>query len=75
MMQQVSSQGLLAQDAILLPSQLVVKGQLVNTHMDAVMSNVSGFNVQGVNKYRWHPTMERIDRDRCVTLAACWQLL
>lgn len=64
-LQAAAAQGLLAPDALLLPSQVKLQGQLVNT---AVTPYASGFDVGPVNRYRWHPTLERIEHDRWVLL-------
>lgn len=52
---------LLSRTALLLPSQVKLVGQLVDTHM---CRSAAGFDVTPINKYKWHPTMEKISHGR-----------
>jgi hypothetical protein len=47
---------------VLVPHTVTVKGQLVNSLMT---QRVSGFDLSPVNRYKWHPTIEHIQHDRC----------
>eukprot|EP00775_Hariotina_reticulata_P006413 gene6413-6644_t len=55
--------GLLLPDAVTVPDRISVCGQLVNTQLNQL---VVGFDLREVNKYKWHPTLERITRSRFV---------
>lgn len=52
---------LLAPQLRLVPEQVTVRGQLVNTLMT---QRVSGFDLTPINRYKWHPTIEHIDHSR-----------
>jgi predicted RNA methylase len=56
---------LLAPDVLMVPQQLRVWGQLVST---ALMEPVAGFDLSAMNRYRWHPTIERIEHARYGTV-------
>jgi hypothetical protein len=60
-LQLAAANGLVGPAALTVPSSITVQGQLVNT---ALTQHVSGFDLSPVNKYKWHPTMERIEHDR-----------
>lgn len=55
--------GLVAANAVTVPDSISVCGQFVST---ALTRPVAGFDLREVNKYQWHPTMERITRSRLV---------
>jgi ABC-type sugar transport system substrate-binding protein len=67
MLQTAAANGLVAAAALTVPSSITVQGQLVNT---ALTQRVSGFDLSPVNKYKWNPTIERIEHDRYVGSAA-----
>jgi hypothetical protein len=48
--------------ALAVPGSIAVQGQLVNT---ALTPRVSGFDLAPINRHKWHPTIERIEHDRC----------
>jgi hypothetical protein len=58
-----AAQGLTAPGALAVPSSITVTGKLVST---ALTQQVSGFDLSPVNKYKWHPTMQRVEHDRWV---------
>ncbi|KAF6265255.1 hypothetical protein COO60DRAFT_1457162 [Scenedesmus sp. NREL 46B-D3] len=60
-LQAAAAKGLITPDALTVPSSVSVQGQLVNT---ALTHQVSGFDLSLVNKYKWHPTIERTEHDR-----------
>lgn len=56
-----AAQGLLSPAVRLVPERVCVQGQLVNT---LLTQRVSGFDLSTVNRYKWHPTIERVECDR-----------
>lgn len=71
-LQSATAADLLCSDGVVLvPHTVTVKGQLVNSLMT---QRVSGFDLSPVNRYKWHPTIEHIQHDRChvcVRLIVC----
>lgn len=61
MLSTAAAANLLSPEALWLPSKVNVMGQLLDTHMH---TTAAGFDVRDINKYKWHPTVEKISHNR-----------